>query len=75
MLGYFLHRGGHARSGLVCIAVYGVLGFGGLDHYVVAPVSAHTLTMNLTIALEAVTAAVLLFAVARAAIARAGHKH
>ena len=46
-----------------------MLGFGGLDHYTVAPVSAHTVAMNLTILLEAATAAVLLVFVARSAFA------
>jgi len=49
--------------GLLTLAAYGVLGFGGLDHYAVAPVSAHSLTMNLTIWLEAATATLLLVGV------------
>lgn len=47
-------------AGLVLIAVYALLGFGGLDHYMLAPVSAHTLAMNATIWLETGTAVVLL---------------
>jgi hypothetical protein len=49
------------------ISAYAVLGFGGLDHYTVAPLSAHTVAMNLTILLEAVAGAVLLVFVARSA--------
>jgi len=46
--------------GLVLIASYAVLGFGGLDHYTLAPMSAHTLAMNATIWLETATAIALL---------------
>jgi hypothetical protein len=56
---------GHARAGLAAIALYAALGFDGLGHYALAPVSAHSLAMNLTIALEAVTAGALLAATGR----------
>jgi hypothetical protein len=56
-------------AGLIAVTAYAVLGFGGLDHYTVAPVSAHSVAMNLTILLEAATAAVLLVFVARSAFA------
>jgi hypothetical protein len=49
--------------GLVLIAGYAALGFAGLDHYWVAPVSAHSLAMNATIWFEVAAAAVLLAAV------------
>ncbi|HXY30508.1 MAG TPA: hypothetical protein VEI06_07340 [Gemmatimonadaceae bacterium] len=52
-------------GGLIMLAVYALFGFDGLGHYVAAPLSAHTLAMNLTICLEVVTAALLLAAVAR----------
>ena len=51
---------GRRIAGLLLIAGYAALGFAGLDHYVLAPVSAHTLAMNATIAFEVATAAVLL---------------
>jgi hypothetical protein len=54
-------------AGLVLIAIYALLGFGGLDHYTLAPVSAHTLAMNTTILLETVTAIVLLVLTVRRA--------
>jgi hypothetical protein len=44
----------------VTIAIYAGLGFGGLDHYVVAPIGAHSRVMNLTILSEVVAAAALL---------------
>ena len=61
----FLLRG--RTAGLVLIAIYALLGFGGLDHYTLAPVSAHTLAMNTTIWLETVTAVVLLALIVRRA--------
>jgi hypothetical protein len=48
------------RAGLLLIAIYAVLGLGGLDHYAVAPISAHTIAMNATIWLETATAIALL---------------
>jgi hypothetical protein len=50
--------------GLALIAIYAVLGFGGLDHYTLAPISAHTVAMNATIWLETVTGMILLAAAA-----------
>jgi hypothetical protein len=46
--------------GLALIALYAVLGFAGLDHYVLAPISAHTAAMNATIWLETATGMLLL---------------
>jgi len=51
---------GRRTLGLVLIAGYAALGFAGLDHYTRAPLSAHTLAMNATIAFEVVAAAVLM---------------
>jgi hypothetical protein len=50
--------------GLALIAIYAVLGFAGLDHYMLAPMSAHTVAMNATIWLETVTGMILLAAAA-----------
>ena len=52
------------------IAAYAALGFAGLDHYWLAPMSAHTLAMNATIWFEVLIAAVL-FIVAVALLVRA----
>jgi hypothetical protein len=49
--------------GLLLIAVYAVLGLAGLDHYTLAPMSAHTAGMNATIWLETATAIALLVTV------------
>ena len=46
--------------GLALIAVFAVLGLAGLDHYTLAPMSAHTVAMNATIWLETATAMALL---------------
>jgi hypothetical protein len=62
--GYLLFRYVHQLLGLAVMALYGALGLDGLGHYSLAPFSAHTVTMNMTIWLEVVTAVVLLIAVA-----------
>jgi hypothetical protein len=56
LVGYFLVRRRYPLAGLAGLAVYGLLGLGGLAHYAVAPPSAHTLTMNATVWLEAAMA-------------------
>jgi hypothetical protein len=64
VLGYCVYRLRSRAVGVLMIAVYGVMGFGGLDHYVAAPVAAHSIVMNITIAVEAAAAATLLVYVA-----------
>lgn len=59
-LGYRSYRRGSRLVGLTLIGVYAALGFGGLDHYVLAPVSAHSIAMNATILGEVTAAALLL---------------
>ena len=66
VLGYVFYRRVSKPVGLLIIALYAALGFAGLDHYVVAPVSAHSVAMNATILVEVIAAAVLLIAVAKA---------
>jgi hypothetical protein len=63
LTGYVLHRRGYRLAGLAVLGVYGLLGLYGLAHYTLAPSSAHTLTMNLTIWLEVATAVLLLITV------------
>jgi hypothetical protein len=55
----------YGKIGLGAIAIYALLGFGGLAHYYAAPISAHTWAMNATIWLEFLTATLLLIAVVR----------
>lgn len=64
LTGYLLIGRGYQLAGLAALTVYGALGLDGLGHYTLAPWSAHTITMNLTIWLEAGTAMLLLAAVA-----------
>lgn len=64
LAGFFLIRWGYQFVGLAVLGVYGALGLDGLGHYALAPLSEHTFTMNVSIMLEAVTAVVLLTAVA-----------
>ncbi len=68
VLGYWLYRRVSRWAGLVTIAIYGISGFAGLDHYTVAPMGAHSFVMNLTILAEAVAAAVLLVFVAHSVL-------
>jgi hypothetical protein len=63
VVGWLLIRRQHQLAGLSVLAVYGLLGLVGLGHYAVAPLSAHTLAMNLTIWLEVATGVLLLAAV------------
>lgn len=51
--------------GLLFLAIYAILGIGSLGHYVLAPLSAHSVTMNSTILLEVVTAAFVLIEIMR----------
>jgi uncharacterized membrane protein len=63
-VGYYLFRKGLTVTGLAVIALYAALGFAGLDHYAIAPISAHSLMMNATIAAEVIAAAALLVVIA-----------
>ena len=70
--GYWLFRKASPAVGLAIIALYAALGFAGLDHYTLAPISAHSWTMNATIAGEAFAAAALLVVIALTAVRRRG---
>jgi len=74
VFGYLLVRRGFWRAGLFVIGVYAALGFDGLAHYGLAPMAAHTATMNFTIWLEVAMAALLLIATAGVMATRAGDK-
>lgn len=63
--GLLLLKFNYTRLALAALGLYALFAFGGLAHYYAAPLSAHTLAMNVTIWLEAVTAALLLAAVLR----------
>ncbi len=63
--GYLVYLRVSRTAGLCIVGVYALLGFGGLDHYAVAPISAHSLAMNATILVEVAAALVLLLYVCR----------
>lgn len=58
-----LQRG--LRTGLVLLIAYACYGLDGLAHYALAPMSAHTAAMNLSIWLEAAAGLALLLVVVR----------
>ena len=58
-LGYWIYRRVSRLGGLLIIGIYALLGFGGLDHYVIAPMSAHSIAMNATILAEVAAASAL----------------
>ena len=74
VIGYLLLRFGKRLAGLFTVAIYAVIGLDGLTHYSLAPISAHTFTMNLTIWLEAITAAMVLIAVSGLFIKHLSHR-
>jgi hypothetical protein len=64
VVGYYLLQRGYAIAGLLVIAAYGATGFDGLGHYSLAPMSAHSTGMNITIWFEVLSGATLLLLVA-----------
>ena len=63
--GALLIARGFRIAGLLFVAVYSAIGIESLGHYVLAPMSAHTLAMNATILLEVKAAALVLVEVVR----------
>jgi hypothetical protein len=70
LAGWLLFVRGWRRTGLALLLVYAVLGLDSLGHYVLAPMSAHTVAMNATILAEVAAAAVVLLEVVRRALRR-----
>ena len=58
--GYWLLTHGYRVAGAALLILYGCYGLDGLAHYALAPASAHTTAMNLSIWLEAAAALALL---------------
>lgn len=71
LLGWLLMSRGYRLAGLFLVALYAALGLDSLGHYVLAPMSAHTVAMNVTILLEVTAAALLLIESARLIARRA----
>ena len=63
-LGWLVTRTRWPLPGLLLVGAWAGLGFDGLAHYSLAPMSAHSLAMNLTIWSEVIAAALLLAIVA-----------
>ena len=60
LCGLVLLRYVNRLVGLVVLSVYAALGFDGLAHYCLAPISAHSFDINFTIWAEVLAAAALL---------------
>ena len=63
--GWILLTRSHQLSGLLFLAVYAVFGLDSLGHYVLAPLSEHTVAMNTTILFEVATATLVLIEIVR----------
>jgi hypothetical protein len=70
IVGWLLVSRGYPRIGLALLATYAALGLDSLGHYVLAPLSHHTLAMNVTIFLEVTAAGLVLVEVVRQATRR-----
>jgi hypothetical protein len=70
VLGWHLITRGYEIAGAIVVAGYALLGLDSLGHYVAAPFSAHTPTMNVTILLEVTCAALVLVQVLRLIVQR-----
>ena len=70
VVGWSLLSCGLVLAGLFALVAYAALGLDSLGHYVLAPVSAHTLAMNATILAEVTAAGCVLLEVARHLVRR-----
>jgi hypothetical protein len=68
--GWLLATRGYRLAGLVVLCIYAAFGLDSLGHYVLAPLSAHTLAMNSTILVEVTAAALLLVEAVRQMVRR-----
>jgi hypothetical protein len=68
--GWLLTSRGYRVAGLALVAVYAACGLDSLGHYVVAPMSHHTVAMNGTILLEVTAAALVFLEATRLAVTR-----
>ena len=68
--GWLLLSRGFIIAGLLVLAAYAALGLDSLGHYLLAPLSAHTLAMNATILAEVTAAGLVLVEVGRQIMSR-----
>ena len=68
--GWLCLRRGWRAAGLVLLAIYAGLGLYSLGHYVLAPMSSHSLGMNATILAEVSAAALVLLEVVKRMVRR-----
>lgn len=69
--GWWLLRRGWRITGLFVVLAYALFGLDSLGHYVVAPMSSHTVAMNATILVEVMAAAAVFIEAARQLIVHA----
>jgi hypothetical protein len=65
LTGWLLVSRGYRRTGLLVLAAYAALGIDSLGHYWLAPLTAHSPAMNLTILVDVAAAALVLIEVVR----------
>lgn len=65
LTGWLLVSRGYRRMGLFVLGAYAALGIESLGHYVLAPLSTHSLAMNLTILVDVTATALVLIEVVR----------
>jgi hypothetical protein len=70
IVGWILLTRVHQLSGLLFLAVYAAFGLDSLGHYVLAPLSDHTLAMNSTILFEVAAAALVLIEIVKQMVRR-----
>lgn len=68
--GWLLTSRGFFLIGALVLAAYAALGLDSLGHYLLAPLSAHSLGMNVTILAEVTAAGLVLIEVARQMVRR-----
>ena len=68
--GWLMWWRGWRLPGLALLAVYAALGLDSLGHYVLAPLSRHTLAMNATILVEVTMAGLVMVEVVRQMVLR-----
>lgn len=73
--GWLLVSRGFLVAGLLILAAYAALGLDSLGHYLLAPLSAHTLAMNSTILAEVTAAGLVLIEVVRQIVGRGFGQH